>query len=173
MQNILKKLRKKNTIKFPEWRLQEIVSSVLLHLMEEEFYKKDFDVIRMIEKKGIILKPFSHFEAVKEKKIRKLIKKGMFFSNSDSIKIICYNDNLDFFSQIKTILHEYAHYYLGHTEHCIHGEIEATYFANVMHNIILLENQYCISEKILKGELRVRLYRNIHFCKQEVNKKIL
>lgn len=171
MQNVYRNVTKKGKTKYnlPTWRIEEIISAVLQHLLDERFYENDFDVIKMIEKNGIVLKPYSEFNKTQIKKLEELVKKGVFYSTFTEEKFICYNNNLDTLGQLFTILHEYGHFYLRHTQQSENGEFEANYFALSMIIFLCIEERFHLFKKSTKDDFKNIMYRNLPFNKKEVS----
>lgn len=152
----------------PQWRIYEIVTSAFDYLIEIKFFNKDFDFFVMIKQEGIKIKPYSAFKEENRKKILSKYKKGLYKSFSKTEKMICYNDKLDSFTQIVTILHEFGHYILGHTEQSHNGELEADCFAYATLLIVYLEEKNHFSEILLRSGYKTKTFFHNYNTEQEV-----
>jgi len=102
----------------------------------EELQKNNLDLFALLGKKGIQILRFSEFKKENLERLQTLgitsnVNSLCFTDEAKAVRFIAYNDfNItDQTEQLLVILHEYAHLYFNHTEHCSLAEAEASCFA--------------------------------------------
>lgn len=155
----------------PSWRMNELVLIAFKTILEADFLSPDFDYKKMILNSGIRLKPYSAFDKKNLEEMQKLSlsywNEGLCIVFPDEVnggqcKLIAYNDSKPESQIMQIIFHEYAHITLKHTQQCIHGELEATYFAAAMSIILILEKKLHFGKLFGAKENRAVFLRNIN-----------
>lgn len=88
------------------------------------------NVFEIAWKMGLIVKPYSKLDYETHKKALEYSKDGFSIETAEGLWIIFYNDENKNFNRInQTIMHEIAHYVLGHIQEGEEEEAEAKFFA--------------------------------------------
>ncbi|MBQ0050670.1 MAG: hypothetical protein KBT11_01235 [Treponema sp.] len=125
----------------PSWRFKQISELATRIFIEEEFFRKDFDTVRMLESKDINVLKYSKFSEANLKKMQKFNvsfwKEGLCLVQSDSdgkhkLKMIAYDDTKDDIHKFIILMHEFSHIILEHSQQSVNGEAEANVFTTAM-----------------------------------------
>lgn len=142
----------------PSWRVSEIGKLLLKHLIEEGFYKDDFNYFKMIKRHGIELLKFSNMKKENREKCSVLLENyksdGFYYADSDSngniCKMIFYDDNKSDMEVMRILMHEYGHVVLNHTQQCPNGETEADFSSLFICFLLCMEKKFHIAKKIVE-----------------------
>ncbi len=147
----------KKAYNLPFWRGLEISRLALATLTENEFYKNDFDYKKMIEDMGIKIKKFSLFTPKNLKAFKaaslSLWDQGVCLvfpdpKTGEQKRMIAYDDRQSSSDCMQTILHEFGHILMRHTQQSMNGEKEAICFSVLMMLYINMAKRIHIRKKI-------------------------